>query len=437
MAKSKQERYETTRESIEERYDSIDETDQQLIFEFLDANDPDKHQHDWKGESTKSYGTLARYARVFSQICRDMDVSLSEASAEDINDLMQSYLNGDAETTKDEGISKASVRKRQGPMRKFYRYYDDLGVDPEDIYINKSDSSTSVDPRDIFDSGDIQNIREAAKNRGTRDAALVDLLLYTGQRISAILGLRVKDVEPDEGVLYLNEEAGDLKGASGKRPLLGAQKSARDWKRQHPTGERDDFFITHKTDQQYRKENDDLDTVEPGDKLDNSTVYYLLQNIGDEAGVDKPCNAHAFRHAFVTMAIRDYDMSVETVRHLIGHKPGSTVLEEIYAHLTDEDYIDDAEESFGIKEPEDESPLTPNVCDRCSEPLEGEWEACPYCGMNYSPASQQTKDEIEDSMWNEKSEAEAGSKTDESVDQLRNLLRENPELMEKLVSETE
>lgn len=267
---------------------------------------------------------------------------LTEAAASDINSLMDEYLNGNVEGIKDAGLTSSSVRNFQGPTRRFYLYHADLGVDRKEIRFADQDESP-VDERDMFAKEDVKALREEAKHRGSRDACLVDLLLYTGQRRSAILNLRLKDVKPDDGIFYLNEDDGDLKGANGKRPLLGANKSVRDWKHQHPTGDPEDYLITHKHDQSNR------DGVRPGDKLNPSTVYRQLKRIGETAGVDKPVNAHNFRHYFVTVCKRDYGMDNDTIKHLIGHNPDSKVMERTYAHLTDEDHIRTAEENYGIR----------------------------------------------------------------------------------------
>jgi integrase len=270
-------------------------------------------------------------------------------------------------------------------------YHDNLGVDHEEIHFADQDKSP-VDERDMFSADEVQAIRDEAKRRGSRDACLVDLLLYTGQRRSAILNLRLRDVNVEEGTFYLNEDAGDLKGASGKRPLLGAQKSVRDWKRQHPTREPDDYLITHKHKQ------DNRDGVRAGDKLNPSTVYRQLQRIGHAVGVDKPVNAHNFRHYFVTVCKRDYGMDNDTIKHLIGHEPDSKVMERTYAHLTDEDYIKEAEVARGLREPEEENPQTPPVCDSCGEPLDDDWKSCPYCGLTYSPDAHGVEDQVQDGV---------------------------------------
>lgn len=427
MVKSEQQKYETSRERIENNED-ITSADRKLILEFLDANDPDHHMVQMSGGETKQPSTLGRYATSLNRVAEDLEEGLSEATDYDINSLMDGYFNGTVEGTKDDGLTGGTVRNREGPIRIFYRYHDDLGVDPEEIYFHEKED-TSVDERDLFTPQEIKDIREEAKRRGGRDACLIDLLLYTGQRISALLNLRLKDINEDEGTFYLNEDGGDLKGAKGKRPLLGAQKSVRDLKRQHPTGEPEDYLITVKRDWT------EAEYMDKGDRLARNTASELLKRIGRSAGVDKPVHAHNFRHNFVTVCKRDYGMDDATIKHLIGHTPGSKVMETTYQHLTDEDYIQDAEEEFGIREPEQENPLTPPVCNQCGEPLDGDWEACPYCGMNYSPASQQTKEQIQEDIYEDKGDTEPDSRESEAVDDLRELLKENPELVQDLLGQ--
>lgn len=424
MAKSMRERYETARERIRID-DDVSDKERELILEFLDANDPHRNTCQMPDCKTKSYGTLARYARGLCRVARDLELDLTETTVNDINGLMNAYLNGDAESVKDEGLASNSVRNFQGPIRRFYLYHDDLGIDRDDIHFADT-NHTPVDERDMFSAEEVQALRDEARQRGPRDGCLIDLLLYTGQRRSAVLNLRLKDMKPNEGIFYLNEDDGDLKGANGKRPILGAEKAVREWKRQHPTGDPDDYLITHKHKQTNRE------GVRPGNRLDPSTVYRQLQRIGDAAGVDKPVNAHNFRHYFVTVCKRDYGMDNGTIKHLIGHEPDSKVMERTYAHLTDEDYIKKAEEKRGLREPEDDNPLTPPVCDGCGEPLDGEWKSCPYCGMTYTPDARDAEEKMEDDMKQDYRETDrSDTDTLDKLDQLDTLL-DDPEIQQLL-----
>ncbi|MDQ2051873.1 tyrosine-type recombinase/integrase [Natronolimnohabitans sp. A-GB9] len=421
MVKSKRQRYEQIREEIEKKAESgsIDETDKEYLFEFLDAKDPECGLVNDPNDKPKSDGTISRYAYSLKRIADLGDFDLTDCSPDDINYLCDDMRQGRIEGVKDDGLTKGSVANYQKALRKFYEYHDDLGIEKQDIILYKDDSG-GVDERDIFDKQDIKALRDACKH--PRDRALVDLLLYTGQRLSAILNLRIKDIDLETAEFYLNEEAGDLKGASGKRPLLYAEKAVRDWMNSHPCkNDPEAYFITQKS------KNLGGGDYELGDRIDNSTVYHQLQQIKKEAGVDKPCNAHNFRHTFVTLAARDYGLDFDYIKHLIGHAPDSQVMESTYTHLTDDDIINKAKEATGIKEKEEESPLTPDICENCNEPVPiDNAKACPACGIAFTPDAHQAKEQIEEDLYESKGQAEG--QLEEDTDTLRQKIKENPEL---------
>jgi hypothetical protein len=199
----------------------------------------------------------------------------------------------------------------------------------------------------------------------------------------------VKPSEGVTGVYYLNSEVDGLKHADkngSKRPLLGARKAVREWLKFHPTKDPDDYLITCLPSSA---------RGEPGDFLGQTTIRYILRKIADEAGVDKPPNPHNFRHAFVTMAKRDYDMDNDTIKYLIGHKADSQVMETTYSHLTADDHIEKAEIASGEREPTDSSPLTPPTCDVCDETLKPGAKACPDCGTVYTPDARDAQREVQ------------------------------------------
>jgi integrase/recombinase XerD len=427
MAKSNRERFESEKNSIQQS-DEITDNDTTAIIEFLRAKDPEDTYV--PHNDTMSDGTLARYGFSTKRIAQLADFELTDCSPDELNQLFADMHNGDVsidnediEDVKDEGLTKGSLNGYQSTMRKFYAYHEELDIEKSEIALYEKDSG-SVDERDIFDKDDIEAIRNAASH--PRDSALIDMLLYTGQRLSAILGLRRRDINIEDGTFRLNEEAGDLKGASGKRPLLYAEKSVREWYNAHPCkDEPDAHFITHKYDWKNKP-------YEAGEKLHQSTVHKQLERIGDSAGVDKPVNAHNFRHTFVTVCKRDYEMDNDTIKRIIGHDESSKIMEEVYSHLTDDDIINKAERATGISDEEPESTFTPSVCDVCGEPVTNERaKACENCGTVFTPDARAAKDKAEDDIYQSKGKAETDEE-EEAVDKLRELIKENPELLEEL-----
>lgn len=427
MAKSKRGRYEQNRQNIEDRVEdgSMTPGDREYIFEFLDAKDPECGLVNDPDDSGKADGTLATYTYSLRRVATMSDVPLTDATAEDLNTLLDDMRHGRVDGVKDDGLTKGTAANYQKALRKFYEYHDDLGIEKEDIILYTPENS-AVDERDIFDKEDIQALRDAATH--PRDRAMIDMLLYTGQRRSAILNLRIKDIDIEEGVFYLNEDAGDLKGANGKRPLLYAEKAVREWLRSHPCNDDPDaYFITQKSP------NMGSHDYEMGSRIDGSTIHVKLKKIGEEAGVDKPVNAHNFRHTFVTICKRNYGMDNDTIKRLIGHDMSSTVMETTYAHLTDDDVINAAERATGIRDDEPESPMTPDICDNCDEPVPlDDAKACPSCGITFRPDAYHAKETLKERGREEKEQAETLEEY-KDADAIAQALDDDPHLATQLM----
>lgn len=388
----------------------LTEEEKEAILSFFEENNPEK-------QSGLGYQTLETYGRALRLVRKESDCNLLDHTNESLKAVFDSML---------QDLANQTVRQRQAGCVKFYRYVGDTEVDPDSIdLVNQGD--TSVDERDMFTKEEVNQLREACNN--TRDRCLIELLLYTGQRLRAIQTLRIKDIDLENNVYYLNTEDLGLKGAekSGKkRPLLGATKAVREWKKHHPTNKEEDYLLTPLPSATNT-------TTDKGDYISGPAIRDRLDKIAEEAGIDKPNNAHNFRHYFVTVAHREYDMEESTIKHLIGHEPDSTVMESTYSHLTDDDHIQEARKSAkGVgKEPEkEERSLTPEICPTCDENLPENAKACPACGMVFTPDAKATKEEIREDMYADKGEAEG--EEEEALDTLKNLISENPELVEEL-----
>lgn len=421
MATKPEEEYERVKSRIDKAEDKnrITPPEADAIREWLDAKDKNKiSTPDPDGDELKKQ-TLNTYGDNLRLVAKRLDIPLLEATTDDINEFMEDMMNN---------LKNSTVQLYQCSAVSFYRYHSDLDVNPDKIVILK-DEPTKVDEQDIFTSDDIEAMREVIPN--DRDRAIFELALNTGQRVRAIQSLRVKDVKPQEGIFFLNDSVDGLKGAdkqSRKRPLLGARKACLDWLDKHPTAdEPESAFITHlpKYEQRY---GDDF-----GEALSAQHINRRLKMIGEEAGIDKPTNVHNFRHSFVTIAKRDYGLDDSTIKFIIGHNPGSDVMETTYSHLTADDHISKAEVGAGIKEPEEESTLTPDICPTCYENLSENAKACPSCGEVFTPDAKATQDKIQDDIYQAKGELE-GEEQD-ALDEMKELIKENPELLEELVSE--
>lgn len=426
------ERYSKSLDRLSEATETgdVSEADADTIREVLDAFDPQSpakvFQSNGNGTETLASKTLSNYVTRLRLAACEVEGALLEQTTDTINQLMGDMATGAAEIAPDNGYAKGTVGQYQSALKAFYRYHDGHDVDPEEIPVFAPEDTT-VDERDMFTVDEVQAMREAIDS--PRERCLFELLAYTGQRIRAIQTLRVKDVDLTDGVLYLNEDIEGLKGAKGKRPLLGAEAYVRRWLEYHPTGEPDDFLITPKA----------TGGGEPGGMLTQDTIRYHLRKAAKKAEIDKDVHPHIFRHYFTTIAKRDYDLDDAYIKHLRGDSPGSNVMETTYRHLSDDDAVEHADAKFHGREPETESPLSPESCPTCGEILEPNAKACSSCGDVFTPDARSAEKQIEQDMKDAYREVDPeDTDTMEKVDTLDELLADpdvKAALLEKMSEE--
>jgi len=189
------------------------------IILFLDAYNPDSlhckppiQQGKDARESTLSTSSRLAYASTLHNTAQQFDLLNVDATA--LNRYANKRLQGSAPETKDSGVSQNTVHQNQIAWRSFYRFHHthtdgyDVTVDPDALVLVDRDD-TKVDERDMFTTEDIQAMRDATQNK--RDRAIIEMLLYTGQRNSALRQLQCKDVQPQKGasgLLYLPDADG-------------------------------------------------------------------------------------------------------------------------------------------------------------------------------------------------------------------------------------
>lgn len=423
--------YRRERDRLERARDDGDISDAEYdtITEFLDKCDERISRVSLRGESAKSPSTLREYGKRLRVTAKRLEPDLTEASAEQINMMWDNWRRGTHPDVKDDGVSQNTLNAYQGALRKMAEQMD-LPYEKDEITMVAPEKS-QVDPRDLLDKEDIDAMREATKH--PRNRALLDFLIWTGQRIRAVQTIRIKDVNLDEGVFYLNTDVEGLKGADGKRPLLLAESSLREWiNKYHPAPNDPDAYV-------FCPRSDSSDKNQGAQPIARQTVNRILKDIAERADVHKPVNPHQFRHHFVTVAKKHYDLDDMTIKGLIGHQPHSRVMEETYAHLKDDDHVRAAQAAMGTRDPEleEDDPLGfDEHCDNCGEPLPEDAAACHNCGVVAQPDAQHAIDIIEDKKM--KTATQIDPENTEALEALKRIataFEDNPELLLKQLEE--
>ncbi|MFB6219094.1 MAG: tyrosine-type recombinase/integrase [Halobacteriaceae archaeon] len=406
--------------------DTLTNREKRLILDLSFGIDGEELSHTSTVDD-KAASTNQNYVVRLRKLAEAYDGRFDKISQGELKRLLSDFAEGNHPDVSEDGYATGTMTQFQSAAKALIRHHN-LPLDADDIPVSSPErGSQAVDERDMFDNDDIEAMREAIDN--PRDECLFELLLNTGQRIRAIQTLRVKDVDVSEGVYWLNTDEVGLKGAEKvgqKRPLLGAVGAVKKWLEYHPTGKSDDYLLTARVDN---------NKATPGEMMAQQTLRARLKKIAERADVTKPVNPHNFRHSFVTMCKRDYNMDDSTVKFLIGHASDSTVMETTYQHLTDDDHIKDAEVAMGRREPEEPSTVGRTQCPNpdCLNELDPTDKACNSCGTIISPDAKAAQDTVKASVRDAKDEADT-LEEHKDLDKLERLIDENPELIDVLES---
>lgn len=377
--------------------------------------------------------TLKNYVTGLAKVGKS--IALMEASATEWNRVFQNIYDGTHPEAKDSGYTKGSIRVYQNGARAFLHAYPNSGATPDDIALFNPQSN-KVDPSDMLTREEIHALRSATTN--TRDLALLDFLLYTGQRNTATRTLRIRDLDLDSGRFQLNTDANGLKGAeqNGKwRDLLLSQATVRQWLNNgHPAPNDPDAYVFTTLPSHSR--------ADPYSPLSDESVTRIIRDLAEKAREEcpsmkgKPIYPHALRHNFVTISLRR-GMAESAIKHQIGHAPESSIMESTYSHLQDSDHIQEAREAYGLETEQLENELAPESCPRCGAPAHEAASFCNVCHVEFSMDAKEVTDEIDDAIHESKGQAaaEGDEQAEMGADTAREKIMNDPEAKEAVMND--
>jgi len=382
------------REQYESQKDKLDD--------LQSPNDAEAIRAWTVGRSVKFSTRNAQLHRVRLLSKRSMmhnDLPLVDMTSEtDVNALLETFENGTHPDIKEDGLAESTLRQFKIGARNFFR--DGLEREwAEDIKVGASPEG-KVSRDDCLTTDESAALRRAATR--SRDKAMISTLLATGQRITALLTLRVGDVDLSgrDGTIHLNEDALGLKGASGPRPLIWATADMENWLASHPRREDDDaaLFCTLQSGHGGNHDAGTYYEYEPGEPLTRMQAFRRLKQVAEDAGIDTDkVTPHNFRHTAITRMLED-GVPEQHIKWLVGWHKDSSQLDR-YAHVDDDKMMNGVREHFDRVDPEESDVGHPDLseCPRttCDTAIPPGSQFCPGCSM---PLSQKAADEIEDTQ---------------------------------------
>ncbi len=214
-------------------------------------------------------------------------------------------------------LSPTSIGRMISAVRGFYKFLmldshikkspaEDLKAPQKGFYL----------PRFLIESEieSLFSVPNVETEIGLRDRALLEVLYACGLRVSELAGLKISDVDLNQGFLTCHG-----KGSKQRRVPLG--RSGVDWLLKY-------LAVRSKNE---NRENLLLFVSKAGKALTRGDVYNLVQAYAAKVGLEN-VSPHTMRHSFATHLLQRGADS-RSVQAMLGHSDISTT--QIYTHITD------------------------------------------------------------------------------------------------------
>lgn len=151
---------------------------------------------------------------------------------------------------------------------------------------------------------DIQRLMDTAQEMGLREYAIVCLLAGTACRLSGLVNLVLEHVDFENRTVILHEKFDQEREV--RLPPRAADALRRYIEEERPRDKGTAVFIGRRG------------------PLTASGIEQILYKVADKAGVSRG-NAHAFRHGFVSHALKQGE-NIKTVQEILGHEDSRTTI---------------------------------------------------------------------------------------------------------------
>ena len=255
-------------------------------------------------EREYSVATVAAYERDLRRFCREQGDVL-KTSPNSIKQFV-AHLNRS-------GLAASSISRTLSCLRSFYRFAIREGwctTNPAEVIRNPKGPSRLPKTLDVDQMNYLLDI-EPQTRLEKRDRAMFELLYSSGIRLQELVGIDIKDVDLNEGVVNVIGKGNKERVAQIGR---AAKRSINDWLRA-----RGKFELS-----------DPLFTSNQGKRISPRSVQTRLKAYGVKRFGSSGLHPHMLRHSFATHMLESSG-DLRAVQELLGHENISTT--QVYTHL--------------------------------------------------------------------------------------------------------
>ena len=271
---------------------------------------------------------------------RDLDKFRAFLSGVDLSDVTPQVMASFESSLKQLDLSVAAINRMNSTLRSFFKYLQqEYGlVDPT---VEISFSKTGRRLPKALSIQQITSIIDSAYREGDpitlRDKAMLELLYSSGARVSELIGVNINDlntVQTTEGEILTLK----LRGKGSKERIVPLGSFASKAIDIYSVRVRPDLLAKNP------KSNSALFLNSRGGRISRQSVWQMVLNAAEAAGVLDSVSPHVFRHSYATHLL-DGGADIRVVQELLGHASVTTT--QIYTLIT----IDKVRESFSMAHP--------------------------------------------------------------------------------------
>jgi integrase/recombinase XerD len=271
---------------------------------------------------------------------RDLDKFRAFLSGVDLSDVTPQVMASFESSLRKIELSSAAINRMNSTLRSFFKYLQqEYGlVDPT---VEISFSKTGRRLPKALSIQQITSIIDSAYREGDpitlRDKAMLELLYSSGARVSELIGVNINDlntVQTSEGEILTLK----LRGKGSKERIVPLGSFASKAIDIYSVRVRPDLLAKNP------KSNSALFLNSRGGRISRQSVWQMVLNAAEAAGVLESVSPHVFRHSYATHLL-DGGADIRVVQELLGHASVTTT--QIYTLIT----IDKVRESFSMAHP--------------------------------------------------------------------------------------
>ena len=305
---------------------------------------------------------ILKYFPILISIASMLKKDFEKATTEDIKAVVGEIEKSD--------FTDWTKRDYKVGLKKFYRWLYKCcpGESPEVTkWLRvKTIKEGSLRAETVLNEDDIQKMISMANS--LRDRALISLLYESGARYHEFIPLKRSSIQFSENGESAKVSIHSEKTLSRTITVVSSVPYLRLWIQHHSHKQRDDFYLWVNTS---NNNGDDQ-------PLSYNALTNILKFIAKNAGITKPHNPHAFRHARATVLSKI--LSEATLSKYMGWILGTGMV-RTYAHLNDSDVEEKILEAHNLKKEKTNINKLTKPCPRCQASNEIDADYCMRCWL--------------------------------------------------------